>query len=541
MGVSTKASYSRTASPKLPASEDVPFELQPSTNSTTDETALDVESRVVEDARDDSRFHLSGVKLYLIVAGLCMSVLLVALDNAILATAIPTITSDFNSLNDVGCCACQPLAGKIYAYFSLKWAYLLFLAVFEAGSLVCATSPSSVVLIISRAVAGVDAAGLFSIPLRLRPIYTGVIGSMFGIANIGGPLIGGALTQHASWRWCFYINLTCGAVTLVLLLLFFHPATRETCQLRSTQKLQHLDLPGFLIFVPAVIMLIIALKWDGEKYAWSSATIICLFSGFGCCMLLFMVWQWRQQDQASIPPGIFLQRTVLCSAVFQVILGVSPTTSGLYYLASVLGDIVASVLAGILVTRLGYYVPFLLVGTALVSIAAGLYTTFEVDTPRAHWIGYQVLSGVGIGFILQMVRNLADFPNYSADILWPLIAVQAALPLPKVATATSIIVFFQFLGGAVLLAIAQNIFNTHLRSELLLRAPTLDPETVIKAGAGAVREIVSGSQLGPVLEAYDIAITDTFYVPAAGGAAAFVAACGLEWISVKGKGFMGSG
>ncbi|MCJ1314392.1 hypothetical protein MMC25_008074 [Agyrium rufum] len=485
-----------------------------------------------EDARDLSELHLSGTKVYLIVAGLCVSVLLVARDNAILATAVPTITSRFNSLDGVGwygsaflmmICAGQPLAGKIFTYFSLKWAYLSFLGLFELGSLVCATAQSSASLIVGSAIVGAGPAGLFSgalviiahcIPLRLRPTYMGVIGSMFGVANISGPLIGGALAQHATWRWCFYLNLPCGALTLMLLLVFFKPPKRTSTQMTMLRKLRNLDLMGSLLFVPGVFMLLIALQLGGEKYPWNSGTVVGLQCASAGCLVLYVLLEWRLQDEAGVPPSIFLQRTVFFSAIvswftmgglqlvsyylpiwFQVILGVDPTSSGVHYLPSVLGDIVASILAGIL------------------------------GSPAGHWIGFQILSGAGIGFILQM----------------PLIAVQAALPLQKVATATSIIVFCQFLGGAVLLAAAQDVFHTKLVSQLSSRLPSMDPSAIISAGAGSVREILDGANLDIALLAYNRAIADTFYIPAAGGVYAFLMAWGLERHSVKGKGFMGSG
>lgn len=347
------------------------------------EPSSEGEQVLLAEKDDEETEFLSGVKLYLIVIGLAISVLLVALDNAILATAIPTITTKFNSLGDVGwygsaflitICACQPLGGKIFQYFSLKWAYLMFVGVFEIGSLVCATAQSSTALILGRAVAGIGAAGLFSgalviiahtIPLRLRPIYTGVIASMFGVGNIVGPLLGGVLTQHVSWRWCFYINLPCGAVTVFLLAVFFKPPVRKATNVPLGQKIKHLDLPGFALFTPAVIMLLLALQWGGNKYPWKSATVIGLICGFAGMIALFAVWQVRQQAEALIPPKIFTQRSVLFGSMigcfafgtlqlvtywlpiwFQVIKGSSPTKSGVMNLPSILANIIMSIFAG---------------------------------------------------------------------------------------------------------------------------------------------------------------------------------------------------
>ncbi|CZR59097.1 related to MFS toxin efflux pump (AflT) [Phialocephala subalpina] len=544
--------------------------------STEDDLEQNKPEPAAEEPVEDERQYMAGVKLALMMMALCMTVLLVGLDNSILATAIPTITTKFNSLDDVGwygsaflicTCALQPLAGRLFQYFSLKWTYLVFIGLFELGSLLCATATSSKMLIIGRAVAGMGSAGLFSgglvilghlIKPRERPLYTGLIASMFGVSNVLGPVLGGVFTQHVSWRWCFYINLPLGALAVVVMIAVFHPAARPETRLPLREKITHLDLPGLLLFIPSVIMLLIAVQWGGNKYAWRSSTIIGLFVGFGLTMLAFAAWEWRQQDEASIPPRIIRQRSILAAILivffgmgsvqlqayylpmwFQVIQNATPLHSGIRFLPSVLSNFVMSILGGamgmllplnpemiqivltILVTRFGHFNPWLFFGTALTAIANGLFSTFKVDTGNPLINGIQIMGGFGAACVIQM----------------PLIGLMSLIPIHDLTTATSIAVFFQFLGGSIFLAIAENIFVSRLVSSLHHFTPTLDAEAVVGVGAEGLRKFLMSEgqldKLGGALLAYDEAITRTFLLGAAGAGAAFFASAGMEWKSFK--------
>ena len=232
-------------------------------------------------------------------------------------------------------------------------------------------------------------------------------------------------------------------MTFILLLFSFHLPKNAGKEEGFFAKMKHLDILGFFLFAPAVVMLLLALQWGGQKYPWNSATIIGLFCGFGACIMTFAAWQWHQKDKASIPPSIMLNRTVLLTTTiswftfggiqliayylptwFQVINDVDPTTSGVFTLPQVLASVICSLLSGVLgkpyslvifagplltvdhlVTKIGFYNPFFLVGLPLLAISGGLFTTLKVDTPRSMVIGFQIMTGAGTGLALQMVRG----------------------------------------------------------------------------------------------------------------------------------------
>ncbi|GES65959.1 MFS toxin efflux pump [Aspergillus terreus] len=524
---------------------------------------IDQEKQAATETAVDSKdpVYPSFAATVVIILGLYLSVFLVALDQTIIGVAIPEITNQFKSIEDIAwygsayfltSTALQPSYGRLYKIFSVKWSFLAAIAFFEIGSLICAVAPSSTVLIVGRAIAGIGVAGIFSgamviialtVPLPKRPLVFGMFGMVWGVASIVGPLLGGAFTDGVSWRWCFYINLPIGGISIAIVLFILRlPSNSDSATKPLLERIKQLDFIGASILIPAIICLLLALQWGGNQYPWNNSRIIGLFIGFGLMVIITIYTQIRLGDRATLPPRIMKQRAVVAGATFAVffggaffvlvyylpiffqsVRGASAMKSGIQLLPVMLATVVSSVAVGILVTVFGYYTPFLIGSTAIAAIGAGLVTLYSKDISSGKWIGYQILVGAGVGAGFQI----------------PITAVQTALPAEDIPTGSAVIMFFQTLGGALFIAVAQSVFQNGLIEGIVEYAPKVNPADIVKAGATEMREVLIRlhleDQLSGVIDAYLSGLKDTYRVALALFLVSFVASCFFEWRSVKGQ------
>lgn len=349
-------------------------------------------------------------------------------DRTIIGTAIPTISKDFDSFGDIAwyesgfllpLSILQLSFGLVYKYYSTKVVLLILVGIFEIGSIVCAAAPASNAFIVGRVISGIGGAGISAgsflliaalVPLKSRPKYIGALGSVFGISSAVGPILGGYLTS-VTWRWCFWINVPIGALSLVLLLISI-PKTPPPSQRAETGfgALKKLDPLGFVLIAPAVISLLFALEWGGTKYAWSNGRIIALLVISGALGSAFIVSQARRKEKATVPPRILLNRSVFASCFaflgtgsalviitfylpiwFQVIQGKSPQSSGLSLLPLLLSIVIAVIGGGIATSVIGYYTPLMIIGSGILIVGTALITLWEPNTQAGPWIGYQVV------------------------------------------------------------------------------------------------------------------------------------------------------
>jgi hypothetical protein len=338
-----------------------------------------------------------------------------------------------------------------------------------------------------------------------------------------------------TWRWCFYINLPIGGFTIVAMLLFLHLESPPREQLSLLDQLKCLDPLGLLFFVPSMVCLILALQWGGTAYPWSAPKIIGLLVTFAITFVMFLIVEVLTPETAMAPTRVVLNRSVGGSMLFMLLLsggmmvviyylttwfqaaqGQSAMEAGIRTIPLVMSLVVFGIVAAIFTEKVGYYVPAMLLSPLLCAVGGGMLSTLTPSAGTNHWIGYQVIYGIGIG------------SGFQTSHLGP----QNVLPRADVPLGMALMFFMQQLGGSVFLSVGQNIFSSQLVDSLSGIA-SLDTEIIINTGATALRSIVPPSELGTVVDAYSYALTRVFILTAALSACMILGALTVEWKSIR--------
>jgi EmrB/QacA subfamily drug resistance transporter len=476
-----------------------------------------------------------------VFTGLVLVMLLAALDGTIVATALPTIVGELGGLEHISWItsayllaqtAVTPLYGKLGDLFGRKRVLQTAIVLFLAGSALCGLAQSMTTLIAFRAIQGLGAGGLIVltqatvgdiVPPRERGKYQGIFGGVFGLASVAGPLLGGVIVEHASWRWVFYVNLPIGVAALAVLAVTL-PATGA----RAKPVIDYLGA-GLLAAGLAGIVLVTSL--GGTTWDWSSADVV-LTAGIGIACLLAFTFVERRASEPVLPPALWRERVFAVAGVLSLIVGfalfgavtflplyfqtvdaASPTGSGLRLIPMMLGVLLTSIGSGQAISRLGRYKVFPIAGTAVMTVGLVLLSRLDVGTSTLEASVYLLVLGMGLGMVMQVL----------------ILAVQNAVPYAVLGSATSGVTLMRGIGGSLGTAVFGSIFTNRLTDRLT--GGNLPPalQQIVAGGGrltGAQVERLPAPARLAYEQAYVHALTPVFLVAAGVAALGFA----ISWL-----------
>jgi len=488
--------------------------------------------------------QISTQRRNFIFLAILLGMLLAALDQTIVATALPTIVADLGGAGHqswvvtsylLASTIVTALVGKFGDLFGRKAVFQAAVVFFVVGSVLCGLSRSMITLVLARALQGIGGGGLTVtataligevIPLRERGRYQGALGAVFGVTTVIGPLLGGYFTDHLTWRWAFWINVPVSAVV------FFVAAAAIPALADRTRST--IDYAGIVLVGLGAAGLTLATSWGGTTYPWGSATIIGLFAGSVLALAVF-VWVESRVAEPILPTRLFGSPvfTVCCVLSFvvgfamlgaltflptymQFVDGVSATTSGLRTLPMVAGMLTTSMGSGVLVGRTGRYKIFPVAGTVVMAVAFTLMSRMSSSTPAWRQSLYLIILGAGIGLCMQVL----------------ILIVQNTSRFEDLGVATSGVTFFRTIGSSFGAAIFGSLFTNFLHSRIGPALAASRAPAVAASSPEALRHLPY-DMAGPIVAAYAASLTQVFLWAVPVAVAGFVLALLLKEVPLR--------